>query len=707
MTALWVARPLFPSESAATHGDGLTAVMLWIALLVFWFLGSIGRPKLAVRFGCTDAAVALLMLCFTAAALWAVGHGSPRPAVNVLWEWLGMGLSFFLARQLIATPREARAVAAVMVALAVAVSAFGIYQWAYELPATLAKYDANPDGELRRAGLWFPPDSPERKLFRDRLASDLPAGTFALSNSLAGFVAPWLVVLAGVAWSSLRNRKRLAMTIACMAPLAVCLLLTRSRSGCIAAGVGVLLVWLLRRQRRFRPGWRTAVVAAVLLAAAVAVGTLHREKLAQATKSFGYRVQYWQSSLQMIADHPWLGCGPGNFQDAYTRYKLPEASEEIADPHNFLLEIWATAGTPAALAFLAVLGCFAWSQYKSGDLGFSNQPSPNPKSQIPNPKSDPWPHVLAGGGIGFLLSVPLGMLSAAPPGTTAVPLGPFGHVNVATAVLLGLPLAAATVAVLLGWIREGRMPGWLPAVAVVVLLVDLLAAGGIGLPGVAGTFWLLLCLGLQGHGLRTCRGWGAWAGLAAAIALAVACFNTAYSPVLSCQARMRVSERMTDRAVEQLKAAAAADPLSAEPWRQLAAAWFDGWWRTPSQALFEQFERADANVLRLAPNSAPDWLASGDWYLAAALKTDRQGKKLVPGALGKAVEAYQKAVELYPNSAVHRARLGEAYRAAGEPAAFRREAEAALRLDHLTPHPDKKLPADVRNRLLHGLRGGS
>ena len=108
-------------------------------------------------------------------------------------------------------------------------------------------------------------------------------------------------------------------------------------------------------------GSAPAAVAAVLLAAAVAVGTLDRDRLAQASKSFGYRLQYWQSSLQMIADHPWLGCGPGNFQDAYTRYKLPEASEEIADPHNFLLEIWATAGTPAALAFLAVLGCFAWS----------------------------------------------------------------------------------------------------------------------------------------------------------------------------------------------------------------------------------------------------------------------------------------------------------------------------------------------------------
>ncbi len=98
------------------------------------------------------------------------------------------------------------------------------------------------------------------------------------------------------------------------------------------------------------------VAVLILLAALVVKGPA---VLGRAEKSFGYRLQYWQSSLDMIAAYPWVGCGPGNFQDVYTRYKLPEASEEIADPHNFLMEIWATAGTPAALAFLAVLGCFA------------------------------------------------------------------------------------------------------------------------------------------------------------------------------------------------------------------------------------------------------------------------------------------------------------------------------------------------------------
>ncbi|MCD4726248.1 MAG: hypothetical protein K8R46_01185, partial [Pirellulales bacterium] len=121
MTALLVARPLFPSESAATHGDGLSTVMLWIALAVFWLLGAIGRPNhnsplpsgegqgvragssFVLRFGWIDAAVVLLLVCQAAATLWAVQHGSPRPAINVFWEWIGMGLCFLLARQLIDT----------------------------------------------------------------------------------------------------------------------------------------------------------------------------------------------------------------------------------------------------------------------------------------------------------------------------------------------------------------------------------------------------------------------------------------------------------------------------------------------------------------------------------------------------------------------------------------------------------------------------
>ena len=432
--------------------------------------------------------------------------------------------------------------------------------------------------------------------------------------------------------------------VVCLIPIAICLLLTKSRSGYIAAGVGLVLAWLLCRERRIRIGWKwpAAIVAlaAVLGAAAVTVGGLDRELLSRASKSFGYRLQYWQSSLLLIADHPIVGCGPGNFQNAYTQYKLPEASEEVADPHNFLLEIWATAGTPAMLAFLAVLGCFAGAMMSRGrrDEGRTNlgeawgartaatsrncphptlshelHPSSNPQSPIPNPSADAWLYVLAGGAAGFLLSVPLGLLSAAPPGMAVV--------------LLGLPLAAAAVMLMLGWIREGRLPRLLPAIGVVVLLVDLLAAGGIGLPSVAGTFWLLLALGLQGQPPRALRPVGAWVGLLAAIALAMACYRTAYSPVLGCQAQLRLAEREPARAVEHLEAAAAADPWAAEPWRQLAAVEFERWWQQPSQDAFERFQRAGAKALELAPNSAPAWLTVGRLVLPRRFQDGSRGEE--------------------------------------------------------------------------------
>ncbi len=57
----------------------------------------------------------------------------------------------------------------------------------------------------------------------------------------------------------------------------------------------------------------------------------------------------------------WWGVGPGNFGGPYLKYKLPESSEEILDPHNLFLEVWATAGFWALLAL--------WRRAGMGPLG--------------------------------------------------------------------------------------------------------------------------------------------------------------------------------------------------------------------------------------------------------------------------------------------------------------------------------------------------
>jgi hypothetical protein len=387
---------------------------------------------------------------------------------------------------------------------------------------------------------------------------------------------------------------------------------------------------------------------------ALAVAGPLRPPLARAATSFGYRVQYWRATMHLIADFPWVGCGPGNFQNTYTRYKLPEAVEEVADPHNFLLEVWATAGTPAMLALLAVLGCFAVTVYGPRQ-GSRHTPC---ACYVPagEDRPVPWRFSLLGMTAGFVLALPLGRLSPAAPA--------------AIAVLLGLPVAAGCLALLSGWVRQGQFPPRLAGLGVGVLLVDLLATGGIALPGIAESFWLLVALGLAGDPVRRASRGAAMAALWLLLAASVGCYATAYAPVLGCQgwlgrARQDLLGGRWAEAQRDLELAAAADPLSAEPHWQLAAAFLEDWLTRPDDQCYRRFEEQDAAAVRLAPQSAAGWLASGDRYQRAYRKNDRQGHPLQPGAIQEAVARYGRAVELYPTSPLCRARLALARQMAG------------------------------------------
>ena len=645
------------------------------------------------------------------------------------------------------------------------------------MPATRLEYRKNPDQALRAAGLWYPPGSRERWLFEQRLDSPEPLATFPLTNSLAAFLAPWLIVMLGIAWHrgypappvlqvatndtspkrkrgpqsgpslALRagvdhlvsNRERY-MILAIAVPVAACLVVTKSRSSLIAAGAGLVLLYTARgrkwhkfvvpalagdpcqdrlkaglRTAHFRLGWKlaAAVGGAALLAVVIAVaGGGASRMLSLASKSLGYRLQYWQSSLAMIADHPWLGVGPGQFQNTYTAYMLPTASEEIADPHNFLIEVWATAGTPALLAMLAVLAAFGWTLRNAArtiaDSGVGRIANPSseaaglPDGLAIRPTAEPIPAysggdhpglVYLGAGCGFLLALPLGLMSGSGPSYVAVGLG------LPMWVWLGLPLAAATVALLHRWVVAGRLSPILPAIGVSVLLVNLLGAGGIASAGVAGTLWLLLAVGLNtaGSGERVATRPVGLMLLAVAALLGVACFQTAYAPVLGCQTEIykATQEGLTAEARQfHLWQAAKADRLSAQPWKDLAAITMLHWQEEPSDVAYALCESYRQAAGRLDPNSAAMWLRFGDDELAAYQKQPRQDR------LEVAIRSYRRAVQLYPNSATCRAKLALACQTAGDQQAFRRQRDRAIELDRLTPHPDKKLPDELRRRLL-------
>lgn len=150
--------------------------------------------------------------------------------------------------------------------------------------------------------------------------------------------------------------------------LVFALLLTRSRGTWIgiAAGGAILVGSGLAHGGRWRVLRVLALAATiVLLLGAVATWTSHR--LGAATPadavasllrpdrgSAGGRVRRWANGWFMVADHPWLGVGPGNWAAVWPRYRGRVVTDPGGDtlPYNSYLGLAAEAGLPACVALV-------------------------------------------------------------------------------------------------------------------------------------------------------------------------------------------------------------------------------------------------------------------------------------------------------------------------------------------------------------------
>lgn len=724
LSAVLVATPLVPSESTAELGVGVNWIMVVLMLAAGWLATVSLQGWEAVRWDAVDALAALLVVLVAVSALVMGGQGCARATINMAWQWIALGVFFLLARQCLRAAAAQRAVTSVMIGLAVCLAIVAYYQYFYSLPRTRAEFVRNPEAMLREAGIDPTPGSPDRKLFEDRLNSTEPLGTFALANSLAGFLAPWLVVAAGIGiaaraamgrtkpWHAdppsaggqaveLAKRADSVVSAAAAAVLVLgfCLLLTKSRSALLAVGLcsGLLAAarWPVRRWLT----WRIiagAGLALGLLAVAVLAGAWDRLVFTETPKSLLYRFQYWQATAALIADYPWFGCGPGNFQQYYTAYKLPEASESIADPHNLFFEVAATAGLPTLVTFLGLLALVAWHGRRRHGFeaeqggsavqppaGQQNRPIPTASGDSPADPSEPRLQI-RGIYLGALAGVAIG-------GWTGFV---FGMSPEPVLFLLGLPAAAATIAALHPWAKSGPMPPAVPAIALLVLTVNLLAAGGIGFAGLAPSWWLLLALvSSPASASPPARRLGRIASsvLAATAGLLVlGAFLTMYSPVLRCRAKLDEGLALTrgqrlNEAEAAFLEAAAADGHSAEPWTSLAGLYHQAALNSRDADSLSRFERAVSQSLRRAAHSPGLYKQLGDWRLDLF---SRWGERRY---LDEALDAYTHWVRLYPNHALAHAQLAWCYHLAGDPTVAVGEATEALRLDTLNPHREKKL----------------
>ncbi|MGQ0634199.1 MAG: O-antigen ligase family protein [Planctomycetaceae bacterium] len=747
--AIVLCRLLTPAEGVVA-GENLWIAQLSLCALLIAILAAYQAGEARWRVDLADACVFVLLASHAASAIGNWSQLDLRAACNLVCEWSGLAATWVLLRRSLERGLGARQMLLVHLAAGLALGGLGIWQHFVEIPETRRMVeawdreshrlegeapatDARGAAEQRRAlarlrrqaaEMGMPVSEGERQAWLDRVThSSEPYGFFALANTFAGVLlcALLLSISALVAlWRGGRSKRALAAGAA-VALLAYVLLLTKSRTafvGLIAGGglVAVLaLAWPLRRRSVLL--WCGVGLALMLALGALAAltGGLDRLVFSQSLKSLRYRGEYWRGTWAMMTADMWrsvTGAGPGNFQSTYLQFKVPESSESIADPHNLALDVWANAGLAGVVGLVAL--CAAglrpvWRPMAAGsgpERSSGAQEAALPRA-IPS-KAKTRKNRSASRSLPFRID----------------PLFVGGALAFAFTYFVGGGLDARLPGVALGWIAATAFWQWLlsvelpptaAAIALTGLLVHLLGAGGIEMPAIVQTVLYLVAWSTvvsplsSGLGFVVGRRAIALAGLGA-LALFLAVWHWGLSPVVSAQAHLLhgdalLAESQSFESVErEYRGAATADPLGHEAYERLAGLWFRRWEggsggqdrAEPGRDAFEQIIYWSRRAIERFPRNIAARRIIAEAYQARWKSTHDSADAR------RAADAFEEAVELYPNHSGLQAECALALWSAEEPASAQVFAARALELDEINQalgHRDKLLPVARVNRL--------
>ena len=237
-------------------------------------------------------------------------------------------LTYLLAGQTLRKTRELQRVAFAMALSAALVILYGFYQFIFGIDISSMKW---VDGEA------FPELS--KRVF----------STWENPNILAGYldiVACIAVGLIGV----LQRGWRILAILLLVATLA-CLGMTYARGACLVVAVVLAGYGALR-------DWRILLGIVVVGAGALLFDPVLADRLlsvfTRVDTSSEMRIAFWESTIAMVMDHPFLGIGWGMYFMVYPEYDfyLQGAPVQIVHAHNMYLNYAAEIGIPGALSFL-------------------------------------------------------------------------------------------------------------------------------------------------------------------------------------------------------------------------------------------------------------------------------------------------------------------------------------------------------------------
>ena len=359
---------VYPGSEPVPRGPGAaTGVVLDLLGCVPALLVLVRRAvdlTYLLRFAWSLVPMALLALWAVASVAWA---GDRFAAAVASFHWLAASVLLWSVAQLVRHWLRLRLVAAVCFGLLLVQAGEGFYKKFVEYPELRAQWEKSKDEILRQRG--WEPGSFHATQFEKRVISGEIMGFTSSSNSYAAVLVLLSAVSAGVVAQRLGDRDDpgwAAVVAAGVAASAAMIVLVGSRTAYATTLLGAATfagVWILRRRLSARPRLAYAAGAAAValaLAAVVGHGVYHGSLFpGRFGDSLNFRWRYWVGSARLVAQHPLLGVGWENFGPHYLSVRLPVASEEIKDPHNFLVRFAAELGV-VGLALVAAWMLLLW-----------------------------------------------------------------------------------------------------------------------------------------------------------------------------------------------------------------------------------------------------------------------------------------------------------------------------------------------------------
>ena len=333
--------------------------LLVLFLLGVWFLRMVLEGRITFLKTPLDFPILAFSIALIISTIKTVHH---QASLEQFYQFMSYPLLYYLFINILRERKEITAVISTILAVAILVSLYGIYQNYIALEETREWVRIYHSGQFSSQ-------------FMSRLGTHKVFSTFVYPPALAGYLslvfplAFCFLIYAQSKWMRILSGLTLVSG-------GLCLYFTYSKGGWVAAFLSVIFLFaiLLCRKtqskgcdyrekiRRYGPLILIFLLILIIpfLFPAIREFLLEHEPFNHLEGFFGsltVRVNYWRAGLGMLRDYPVFGSGLGTFGTLYAKYKLPQG-REVQLAHNNYLQVWTEMGILGIVSFLWLWAVF-------------------------------------------------------------------------------------------------------------------------------------------------------------------------------------------------------------------------------------------------------------------------------------------------------------------------------------------------------------